>query len=153
MYPNIHPGITVYTGPMFAGKTTRLQQQLATYRVMNKTIVVVKHCCDTRYSATKVTQPVTPHTLTPFTQVTTHDGTGVPATFIVPDLAPVLSYAIAHKPDVVAIDDAHFFPNIADAASTMANMGAHVVIAALDSNFLNHPTSTHFSNIAELLPR
>lgn len=72
---------------------------------------------------------------------------------MVPDLSQVLAYTIAYKPDVVAIDDGHFFPNIADAASTMANMGAHVIIAALDSNFLNHPTSTHFPNIAELLPR
>lgn len=59
MYPNVHPGITVYTGPMFAGKTTHLQQQLATYRVQNKTTIVVKHRCDTRYNPSQVTHPVT----------------------------------------------------------------------------------------------
>ena len=65
----------------------------------------------------------------------------------------MVAYAKEHKTEVVAIDEGQFFPDIAEAANTMANRGAHVVIAALDSNFLNHPSSHYFPNIAELLPR
>ena len=65
----------------------------------------------------------------------------------------MVTYAKQNNTDVIAIDEGQFFHDIADAANTLANRGAHVVIAALDSNFLNHPSSRYFGNISELLPR
>ena len=56
-YPSCAPGITVLTGPMFAGKTTLLRQHVLHYRLLKKSVVVVKHARDTRSMETKVKAP------------------------------------------------------------------------------------------------
>ncbi|KAL0242593.1 hypothetical protein GEMRC1_005156 [Eukaryota sp. GEM-RC1] len=50
--------------------------------------------------------------------------------------------------DIVAIDNAHFFSNVAPFAEKLANSGIHVIITALNSSFDLSP----FKNILELIP-
>ena len=62
MFPSMSPGITVLTGPMFAGKTTRLHQNIHTYRFLGKSVIIVKHLSDIRSMTSKVRQPPFPPT-------------------------------------------------------------------------------------------
>ncbi|KAL0219930.1 hypothetical protein P9112_005590 [Eukaryota sp. TZLM1-RC] len=50
--------------------------------------------------------------------------------------------------DVIAIDNAHFFDNVADFADSLAKKGKHVLITALNSSF----NMTHFPSVTALIP-
>ena len=55
--------------------------------------------------------------------------------------------------DVVAIDEGQFFPDLLVEAEYLANRGLEVMIAGLDSNFLNHPHSRCFHQMVDLVAR
>ena len=68
-------------------------------------------------------------------------------------MSQVLDFAVSGNYDVVAVDEGQFFEDITDCADELANRGITVIIAGLDANFLNHPTSRHFPNMVELFPK
>lgn len=87
--------IIVITGPMFAGKTTRLLKEIQKARNGNKKAVLFKSGIDNRYSES---------------EVVTHDGARLPA-MILPDderCIPVLRKA-AEEYDIIGIDEGQFW--------------------------------------------
>ena len=131
--------IQAIVGPMFSGKTEELIRRLTREMFANKKVLVVKHCRDTRS---------TPDT------ITTHDKAGKLQMDLLTDtMGEVYEKAVSEGYDVVGIDEGQFFHQLAANADALANLGKLVIIAALDSNFLNHPATSHFANVAALLPR
>ena len=65
----------------------------------------------------------------------------------------VADYVLSTGSKVVCVDEGQFFLDIAEWADFLAYQGVTVLVAALDSNFLNHPSSRCFKHITELLPR
>ena len=68
-------------------------------------------------------------------------------------MAQVQEHVTRYGYEVIALDEGQFYPDIVERAEALANQGVTVLVAGLVSNFLNHPTSRAFQNIADLIPR
>ena len=131
--------IQAIVGPMFSGKSEELIRRLVREMFANKKVLVVRHCRDTR---------TTPG------NIATHDGSNALQVNLLTDtMAEVYETAVGEDYDVVGIDEGQFFPQLAHHAEALAGHGKLVIVAALDANFLNHPTETHFASVMELLPK
>ena len=90
------PGkITIITGPMFAGKTTKLISEMLKARKQNKRTVLFKSAVDTRYSKS---------------EVVSHDGLKLEAQ-ILPEGQECLTTLrnAAANYDIIGIDEGHFW--------------------------------------------
>jgi thymidine kinase len=117
-------------GPMFAGKTTELINRVAHAELANQRCLVLKYSPDVRYSQSNVA---------------THNlrfHAAVPCDHLLPNLPRAL------KCDVVAIDDAQFFPDLVEFCAALAMRRNRVVVAGLDSTFQRQP----FGRVADLIP-
>ena len=123
--------ITVFTGPMFASKTTRLLSRIEreSYRLAEDQIVLVKPLKDARHGVETVG---------------THKGSFRPAT-IVTELLNTVSFT--DRVRVVAIDEGQFFDDIDQAALRWSDQGIHIYVACLDMDSSRKP----WDNIARLL--
>lgn len=110
--------VTLYTGPMFAGKTSRLIEQLCTY----EDFVVLKPETDDRHAETAVV---------------THDGKSIQADVVPPsDTEKILDTVYETDPDAVGIDEAQFFDEgLYDAVAELSSEGYDVVLAGLDRDY------------------
>ena len=136
------PGqIDLIIGPMFSGKTLGVIQRATIAQVARKSVLVVKHSLDVRWDNPDA--------------IVTHSGTKLQASIRASTLAQVVDQISASPVayDMICVDEGQFFPDLADMADVLANSGRHVVIAALDGNFLNHPTSRNFDQVIKLIPR
>jgi len=110
--------IDLIFGPMFSGKSTALQMKVKRLSIAQKKCLVVNYIKDCRYSLDEV--------------VSTHDGQMLKA-FKCENLEEVLNVYKGY--DVIAIDEAQFFPEIVEISEKLANDGKIVIIAALDGTF------------------
>jgi thymidine kinase len=110
--------IEVFTGPMFAGKTTGLIDRTLFFQGAGVPVLLVKHASDTRYAGTAVV---------------THSGVALDckAALNVVDIALLLQLQPEVK--VVAIDEVQFFENdIVEWAVLARSVGISVLAAGLD---------------------
>lgn len=105
--------LTVICGPMFAGKTTELQQRIAAARAAGGSVLVVKPARDDRYADDAIV---------------THTGTRVPARAVV-----TLAEIADTDAQFVAIDEIHFFASEAVAPiAALRARGVAVMVAGCD---------------------
>lgn len=127
--------LELFLGPMYAGKTTALLRRMAELTACGAAAVAVKSAVDDRYGA---------HWLV------SHNGACVRA-FSAPSLASFrasLGKAWA-KAAVVVVDEAQFFPDLAEfAASAVDEDGKTLLVAGLSGDFRRR----NFGQLAELLP-
>lgn len=131
--------IELFIGPMFGGKTTRLTARAQELAEQGLKVARIKHTNDVRWDSAGF--------------LMTHDQNQAPADLTASTMTQIVDYAFQHECQVVAIDEGQFYPDIAELSDYLANNGVTVLVAALDSNFLNHPTSRHFENVVRLIPR
>lgn len=110
--------IEVFTGPMFAGKTTGLIDRMVMFSGAGVKTLLVKHASDTRYAGTAVM---------------THSGVALearPAT----DVDALHGLVAAHpEVKVVGVDEAQFFGHgIVAWARDLRMRGVTVILAGLD---------------------
>ena len=110
--------IEIFTGPMFAGKTTGLIDRMVFYSGAGVKTLLIKHASDTRYAGTAVT---------------THSGIALeckPARDVDELHALVLEHS---EVKVVGVDEAQFFTQgIVSWARDLRMRGVTVVLAGLD---------------------
>ena len=136
------PGqVEIVIGPMFAGKTTELIRRVSRAQIARRKTLVVKHGSDTRWESSGT--------------IATHSGSRFESTLTVTSMAQVLDHVTNTRPDydLIAIDEGQFYADLVDVTDNLANLGFHVLVAALDSNFLNHPGSRGFDQVINLIPR
>ena len=128
-------------GPMFAGKTSELIRRVKVAGFARKKVLLVKHSNDTRWSSTNT--------------VMTHSGISLQTTITASHLKQVVAIIDNAEGvyDVVAVDEGQFFPDLLVEAESLANRGLEILIAGLDSNFLNHPHSRCFHQMVDLVAR
>jgi thymidine kinase len=129
-----NPTFTVYAGPMFSTKTSRLLLDIERAKHQKKRVVVFKPALDDRYSTV---------------EVTSHMGWSYPAK-MVRDAADVLQ-ALTDEPsppDVVAVDEAFMVRGIAEVLIWLFRSGISVVAATLDLSFSGKP----FPEVERMLP-
>jgi len=132
MTPN--PTLTVYVGPMFSSKTTRLLSDLERFTLQHKRCAVFKPTIDDRYSSE---------------DIVSHGGWRHPAVTVKAG-ADVLSALaeLEEMPDVVFIDEAFMLSGIADVVVWLYRSGISVVVSTLDMSYAGKP----FYEVAKLLP-
>jgi thymidine kinase len=112
---------------MFAGKTTELIRRIERSELQRRSCLVIG------YAANRGT-----------TTICSHDSICKPA-IAGPVLMPLFRKCMAH--DVIAVDEAQFFPDIVQIAQLLANSGKTVIIAGLDGTFQRRP----FGQVLQLI--
>lgn len=132
MQPN--PTFTIYTGPMFSSKTSRLLMELEKCKYQRKQTVVFKPKIDNRYSVS---------------DIVTHAGWKHPAV-CVKEGADVLQHLadIEDDPRVIAVDEAFMIPGIAEVLIFLYRSGFSVIVSTLDIAANGKP----FPEVVQMLP-
>lgn len=132
----ISGSIELIVGPMFAGKSSELLKRVIHAEAGGYKVTVVKSDVDGRYSKT---------------EVVTHDGTrrhchAVPSLMNFRSVAGKVDYSSA---DVIAIDEAQFFPDLLEFCAQAADVdGKRLLVAGLDGDFKRRK----FGQVLELIP-
>lgn len=107
----------ITSGTMYAGKTTELIRRVRNFVLGKRTVAVFQPGMAKRYSDEEV--------------VVTHDGISIKAQFCATP-AEILAEVAVTRPNVVAIDEAQFYPaEIVDVVQQLANEGHYVIVAGL----------------------
>jgi thymidine kinase len=115
--------IELVCGPMFSGKSEELIRRLRRAEIARQRVQIFKPLIDKRYSDN---------------EIVSHSDLRIPAT-VVERSAEILEQ-LDPRTEVVGIDEAHFLDTeLVDVAQKLADMGKRVVIAGLDTDYLNRP--------------
>lgn len=125
--------LEIILGPMFAGKSSRILGIESRYASLGIPVLVITHASDRRYGNAN--------------SIITHDRREVPC-WVMHDLCDVEDEAI-RRFGVVIVDEAHFFPNLADfARRVVEEHGKVLVLVGLDGDFRRRP----FGQLLECIP-
>ncbi len=130
--------LIIITGPMFAGKTTRLIKEMRNAQKSKKRVILFKSAIDNRYSES---------------EVVSHDGDKLPAATL-PDGEKCIETLLeaAKNYDVIGIDEGHFWDTTDGFAKTLneiAFKSKSVYVSMLN----RHSDDGNSFNVAnELLP-
>mmetsp|Transcript_13696 Transcript_13696/g.43287 ORF Transcript_13696/g.43287 Transcript_13696/m.43287 type:complete len:345 (-) Transcript_13696:748-1782(-) len=125
--------IDVILGPMFSGKSTELLERVEGLEARGKVCLVVKPAVDNRYSQSAVT---------------THTGRSRECVTVL-RLSELLGSDAFKSADVVAVDEAQFFPDLVEfCLEASEGRGIAVVVAGLDGDFRRRP----FGQTLDLIP-
>jgi len=131
--------ITLITGCMWAGKSTKLLRLIDRYRISEKRVLLIKPKMDIRYSVEAIESHVD-HA------GKNHSVLAVP----VDDLEALDKNEIGQNYDVIGIDEGNFFgPEIVKFCDYWAFQGKMVIVAALNGSFQRE----HFGHIHHLYPK
>jgi thymidine kinase len=130
----LSPVFTIYCGPMFSSKTSRLLMELERYKYQHQKVIVFKPQIDTRYSVS---------------EIVTHGGWKHQA-ICVADGSDVLKHLAdsEENPSVIAVDEAFMIPGIAEALIFLYHSGFNIVVSTLDIASNGKP----FPEIVQMLP-
>lgn len=128
--------LILITGPMFAGKTTKLLNEISSAMKKKKKTILFKSAVDNRYSKT---------------DVVSHDGLRLDAK-ILPEgkkCAVVLRRA-AQKYDVIGIDEGHFWEDTEGLAQVLSDISKDsvVYVSMLNRNSINGDRFNLAKNLA-----
>jgi len=112
----------VIYGCMFAGKTTTLINMYSKLIEAGKSILVIKHAIDTRYSTNNITS---------------HTGMSIAATPYT-KLSDVATTMYANV-EWVIIDEAQFFPDLIEFLTTLNSADIKYIVAGLDLDCMKSP--------------
>jgi len=116
--------VEVIAGPMFAGKTEELLRRVRRASIAGRTVAVFSHALDTRAGAGRIAS---------------HAGLDTPSRPVA-DAADIVIGLGDDPPDLVAIDEAHFFGQpLVPVVGELAARGMIVVVAGLDVTFTGEP--------------
>ena len=129
-----NPTLTVFAGPMFGSKTTKMLSALERFKLQKKHVIVFKPAIDDRYSNA---------------EIVSHLGWRHPATTVKEgaDIIEALSNA-EQAPDVVAVDEAFMIPGVAEVLIWLYKSGISVIVSTLDLSSGAKP----FPEVTKLLP-
>jgi thymidine kinase len=111
-------GLSIIMGNMFSGKTSELIRRLKRLKVIDKQILVVNSAKDTR---------------SPEEVLKTHDNVKFKC-FKVYDLYDLMDKSAFEDAEIIAIDEAQFFPNLKKFVESCLDMGKDVILAGLDGD-------------------
>ena len=127
-----HSGsIELFTGPMFAGKTTALIKNIRKYTEEKYKTLIIKYSKDTRYGDEH--------------EAISHDQEkweALPTMLLMPVANVAMDY------EIIGVDEGQFFPDLIEFCEMMASYGKKVLVAALDGTFQRKP----FGDIHKLMP-
>lgn len=111
-------GLSIIMGNMFSGKTSELIRRLKRLKVIGKNILIVNSAKDTR---------------SPEQVLKTHDNIKFSCLKVF-DLFDILNNPEFDKADIVAIDEAQFFPRLKKFVDCCLHVNKSVILAGLDAD-------------------
>ena len=129
-----NPTFTIYTGPMFSSKTSRLLMELERCKYQRKQTATFKPLIDNRYSVS---------------EIVTHGGWKHQA-ICVKEGADILQCLAdtEEDPRVIAVDEAFMIPGIAEVLIFLYRSGFDIIVSSLDMAANGKP----FPEIVQMLP-
>jgi thymidine kinase len=136
--------LTLFIGPMFSGKTSRLIEKYRQCVFCQIPVIVINHRLDTRYDETLLSS---------------HDNIKIPCVRIgrlVEELLDSSEYesrlpvsqSSVHDAHVIIINEGQFFDDLRDFVEQMLQRGKQIFIAGLDGDFKRQK----FGQILDLIP-
>ena len=131
----MNPSFTIFTGPMFGSKTTRLMAEIDRSLYKGRKVLAFKAKRDSRYIAEKIS---------------THSGGSYPA-ICIEDAKEILSHL--EKEDynpktLIAVDEAFMISNIASVLISLYRCNISIVLSSIQLDANEKP----FESIKEMLP-
>jgi len=123
--------IELIIGCMFSGKTLELMRRISRYEAIGKRCLVINHQNDTRTD-----DSIQTHSLIKRKSIKTDLLYKLNEDFSLEDI------------DVIAIDEAQFFPDLREWVEEMEKMGKILIISGLDGDYLRKP----IGQILECIP-
>jgi thymidine kinase len=113
-----NPEFSIFCGPMFSGKTTRLLSELEKYRYRKKNILAFKPFIDNRYSDN---------------EISSHNGWKQKAIIVSSgkEIIDSFDYQLSNI-DVIAVDEMFMIPGSALTLINLYNSGISILISTLD---------------------
>jgi thymidine kinase len=127
------PTWSMFIGPMFGSKTTRLVAAVDRYRYQNRSIAIFKPQMDTRYSNS---------------MITTHAGASLEATCVNTGDDILMHVSNMDSCDVVAVDEAFMIDDCADALLELFRRGISIVVSSLQLSATGKP----FVEVRDMMP-
>lgn len=112
--------LTLLVGCMFSGKSTELIRRVKCLKSIGHTVLVINHSKDKRYSTVE--------------EVVTHSGNAMGAI-----KCDTLDTIDVREFEVVAIDEAQFFPDLFENVLKFLNLKKKVLVAGLISDYKREP--------------
>ena len=106
---------TMFVGPMFGGKTTKLLSAIDRYKYQGRKIIAFKPNVDERYSKE---------------EIVTHWNTRVPAKRIRHG-TDIISYISDNEKFVIAVDESFMIPGVAETLIALFQSGHTIVVSSL----------------------
>lgn len=124
--------LTIVTGPMFSGKSSRILALISRYASIGTQVLVIKHSNDTRYSRT---------------EVVTHDNQRAPCV-VLRDLDELRPEDWRHFP-VILVEEAQFFGRLVSFVEMVVDThGKHLYLVGLDGDSNRRP----FGELLDCIP-
>ncbi len=131
----MNPSFTIYTGPMFGSKTTKLMSDIDRSLYKGRTVIAFKAKRDNRYNPEKIT---------------THTGASYPAFCIenAKEMFHYLSEEHFNSNTVIAVDEAFMIQDIDSVLISLYRKNINIIVSSiqLDAN------ETPFENIKNIMP-
>ena len=125
--------ITLIIGCMFSGKSTEIMRLIKRYKVLKKQILIINHITDQRYATNSIS---------------THDQQQIECEMVA-SLLPLKQTEKYRESEVIVIEEAQFFTDLFNFATTAAdNDNKIVIVAGLSGDFNRNP----FGDIQRLIP-
>ena len=127
------PTWTMFIGPMFGSKTTRLVAAVDRYRYQNRSIAIFKPQMDTRYATT---------------MITTHAGATLEATCVNTG-DDIINHVLSMDSCAgVAVDEAFMIDDCAEALLSLFRRGISIVVSSLQLSATGKP----FTEVRDMMP-
>lgn len=128
-----NPTFTIYTGPMFGSKTTRLLAEVDRLRYKNRSVLLVKPSIDKRYDINKIT---------------THSGITFES-ICVSSAEDLYEYVRHHDLfDTIAVDEAFMIKDIDKALIDYYRRGMSIIVSSIQLDAKEKP----FETIKNMMP-
>jgi len=125
-------GLSIIMGNMFSGKTSELIRRLKRLKVIGKDVMIINSAKDTR---------------SPEEILKTHDNVKFDCHKVF-DLFELMNRDEFDMADIVAIDEAQFFPNLKKFVECCLHVGKSVILAGLDADSFQHK----FGELIDCIP-
>ena len=126
----MQPEFTVYTGPMFGSKTTRMLSVLERASYQNKKVIAFKPKMDDRYAESEIVT----HTGLKFPAINVNSGEEIES--------------LAEDHDVVGVDEAFMIDGVAESLLRLYKKGKSIVVSSIQIS----ATGQVFQEIKDVLP-
>jgi thymidine kinase len=124
--------LEIYVGPMFSGKTSKLQELYKQFKFCNMSVEIINHCADKRYHES---------------MLSSHDKIMIPC-IQTERITDIMTHIDISNAEVILINEGQFFDDLYSCVIIMLKQNKKVYVSGLDGDF----ERKQFGQILDLIP-